>query len=102
MRHCGLVPPLNDENVQEIRYEYDSVNRRFYYRRIINMTTTSQTVLDRTSPVNLTAFSASYVTGLDGDGVTCTKRATVTMTLQAGAISRTFVCSAAPRRNQQY
>ena len=96
-----IFPPPSDGGVQKVEYEYDSDAGTFTYSQTIDGDVTSQVVLSRSTAVTMTDFSVDYDV-VEKEGVDCTQRAVVTMTVQIDGVSSTVVCSASPRRNQEY
>lgn len=101
-----IFPPDNGSNPDEVTYEYNSVTRTLYHRQTTGVVTTTEVVMDGSSPVQMTAFSALYDVGVtqDAEGNPCsyTRRATVTLEFTAGRCVSAITCSASPRRNQAY
>lgn len=95
-----LSPPAST-GIDQIRYEYDAGTQSLYYHRTVGGETTTDTILDGSSTVQITGFSVAYETAVVGE-VTCTRRVVVTMALGTGGEMRPVVCSAVPRRNQEY
>ncbi|MCD6304040.1 MAG: prepilin-type N-terminal cleavage/methylation domain-containing protein [Planctomycetes bacterium] len=97
-----VIYPPAEEQIDEIRYEYDYATGTLYYDRTIDGQTTRTVLLDQNGPAKIMGFYVTCTTGLDGQGQTCTKRVTVNMYFLAGGRTTSIVCSACPRRNLTY
>ncbi|HUS92684.1 MAG TPA: prepilin-type N-terminal cleavage/methylation domain-containing protein [Phycisphaerae bacterium] len=97
-----IYPPANDRGIEKIRYEYDYGQQKLIYHLTVSGDTTSETLLDPSSPVKVLSFYTTYYTAQDEGGVWYTQRAVVQIYVQEDASYRTITCSAAPRRNVTY
>jgi hypothetical protein len=84
------------------RIEYEFAAKTLYYRRTSGGQTTTEVLLGGSDEVKVQAFAASYVTGQDWQGYTCTKTVKVRLELTVDNRTFTMTASASPRRNQLY
>jgi len=96
----SIVPPEDAGGLQLIRYEYDPTGKRLYYTRTVNGQSSTYTIFGQ--EVDLVSFSADTQTGLDWQGMTCTKTIRVSLVLRKGARDFHITAASAPRRNQIY
>ena len=95
-----IITPAGSE-AEQIDYDWDSSNGVLYYRRKVSGSTTSYPLLGD-GEVTINSFTVTSETGLDWQGVSCTKSVTVSIAIAIDGKTFTMTASAAPRRNQFY
>lgn len=95
-----IITPAGSE-AQQIDYDWDSGDGVLYYRRKVDGSTTSYPLLGD-GDVTISSFSVTYETGLDWEGISCTKSVTVLLDIAIDGKTFTMTGSASPRRNQLY
>ncbi len=96
-----IIPPQPDPgNVTEIEYELaDGV---LYCHRTVSTTQTSHILIASNGDVQVTGFTITSETGIDGEEVEYTKSVTAKLDLKSGDSTFSVTASACPRRNMQY
>ena len=95
-----IVPPSDPTGLQLIRYEYDPSGKRLYYTRTVLGDSNTYAIFGQ--EVDLISFSVDKQTGLDWQGMPCTKSVRVKIGLRKGTRDFYVTAAAAPRRNQLY
>lgn len=96
-----IIPPQPDPgNLTEIEYELD--DGVLYCRRTVSGCQTSEPLIASDEDVQVTGFSVTRETGIDGEEVEYTKSVTTQLDLQSGNSTFSVTASACPRRNMEY
>jgi prepilin-type N-terminal cleavage/methylation domain-containing protein len=97
-----ILPPDNEAGLEQIKYDYDSGAKTLYYDQTIHGSTTRYVLADRSSPVQVSSFSTRYEVVQNPQQQYIARRVVVTLGLEMGGQTTTFVCSASPRRNLEF
>ena len=96
-----IIPPQPDSgNVTEIEYELDG--GVLYCRRTVSGVQTSESLIASDEDVEVTGFTVTRETGINGEEVEYTKSVTATLDLKSGDNTFSVTASACPRRNMTY
>jgi len=99
-----ITPPSNPSGLLEITYEYTIGTRTLTYTLdYVNANDdVTETLFDTDSEVSLSGFYVTYVTGVDGQSMACTKRVICTTYYTIDGQTTPLVFTASPRRNITY
>ncbi len=94
-----IIPPGGGD-VTQIQYAFEGGT--LYYRRTTGSGMTESVLVAGDENVHLTTFYVIRETGLDWQGLSCTKSLTIRMGFTSGGETFWITASASPRRNQLY
>ncbi|MCK4625801.1 MAG: type II secretion system protein [Phycisphaerae bacterium] len=96
-----IIPPQPDPgNLTEVEYELDG--GVLYCRRTVSGVQTSESLIASNEDVEVTGFTVTRETDIDGEEVEYTKSATAQLDLKSGDNTFSVTASACPRRNMDY
>lgn len=99
-----ITPPPNMSGLQQITYQYTGGTKTLTYSLEYSnpANDATETLFDADGDVTLSGFYVTYVTGLNEQGLTCTKRVICTTYYTIDGQTSPLVFTASPRRNQSY